>query len=135
MVSGIAGYLKSVNPLVQIIGVSPSNDAAMLASLKAGHIVEVEAAPTLSDGTAGGLEPGSITFELCQQLLDAQVYVSEEEIAIALGDFIETHHLLIEGAAAVALAGLVKLADQFVGKRVVVIVCGANISLQTLKAL
>jgi threonine dehydratase len=135
LVSGIAAYLKSVNPSVEIIGVSPANDAAMLASIKAGRIVEVEARPTLSDGTAGGLEPGAITFGLCQQLLDVPVWVSEEEMATTLKDFIETHHLLIEGAAAVALAGLIKVSDRLRGKRVVVIVCGANISLKVLKGL
>jgi threonine dehydratase len=41
--------------------------------------------------------------------------------------------LLPEGAAGVALAGLVLRADQYRGKNVVVIICGGNISRDTLK--
>lgn len=133
LISGIAAYLKPLMP-VQMIGASPANDAAMFASLEANKIVEAEARPTLSDGTAGGLEPGSITFELCRQFLDRRVYVSEQEIAGAMRDFIQTHRLLIEGAAGVALAALVKQAEELKGRRVVVIVCGANISAEVLES-
>jgi len=45
----------------------------------------------------------------------------------------ETQHLLIEGAAGVALAGYLKMQEQFRGRRVVIVMCGANISLGTLK--
>ena len=48
---------------------------------------------------------------------------------------IEMHHMLIEGAAGVALAALLKLAQRFQGKHVVVVLCGANLSLGTLKTL
>ena len=47
--------------------------------------------------------------------------------------FIDAHHMLPEGAAGVALAGLKLRADQFKGKNVVIIICGGNISRETLK--
>jgi threonine dehydratase len=47
---------------------------------------------------------------------------------------LQVHHLLIEGAAAVALAAFLKQADRLAGKNVVVVLCGANISLAMLKA-
>lgn len=133
LTSGVAGYLKSVMPDVQIIGCSPDNSAVMIESVQAGRILERESLPTLSDGTAGGVEPGAITFDLCRELVDDYVTVSEEAIAEHLRAFMQTHHMMIEGAAAVALAGLQQAGDQLAGKRVVVILCGANISLDVLK--
>jgi threonine dehydratase len=39
---------------------------------------------------------------------------------------------LLEGAAGVAIAGLTRLAKNYAGKRVAVVICGANISRETL---
>jgi threonine dehydratase len=45
----------------------------------------------------------------------------------------EAHHMMIEGAAAVALAAFEKQKAQWREANVVIILCGANISLSTLK--
>ncbi len=134
LIAGSAGYLKARHPSVRAIGVSPRHSMAMAASVRAGHIVETEHLPTLSDGTAGGLEPGAITFDLCRSLVDEFIEVSEEQIAAALRLFIESQHMLCEGAAAVAIAGLLDATEQVRGKTVVVVICGANISAEQLKA-
>jgi threonine dehydratase len=133
LISGIAGYLKPVLPNVKIIGCLPENSPEMALAIKAGHHIQIEPKPTLSDGTAGGFEPGAITFELCQQLVDEYVLVREEEIAAALRWMLETHHQLIEGSAGVAIAGFQKFHEQYKGQNVVIVLCGANISLATLK--
>jgi threonine dehydratase len=133
LISGIAGYLKSVSPKTKIIGCLPENSPVMAESIKAGRIVEMETLSTLSDATAGGIEPGAITFEICQQFVDDYILVSENEIKKAIITLIKTQHLLIEGASGVALASLIKNAHQFQEKNVVVVLSGANISLETLK--
>jgi threonine dehydratase len=107
----------------------------MAESVRAGRIVEMESAPTLSDGTAGGIEAGAITFEMCQALVDDYVLVGEEEIAAAIRTVIEAEHMLIEGAAGVAVAAYRKHRADFRGKNVAIVLCGANISLQTLKSI
>ena len=133
LISGIAGYLKSIQPDVRIIGCSPENSQVMIKSVKAGQILDLSSLPTLSDGTAGGIEPKSITFELCRDLVDDYETVSEAEIKESLRQYLQVHHILIEGSAAVALAACVKQGDRLAGKNVVVILCGANISVETLK--
>lgn len=134
LISGIAGYLKSVKPNIQIIGSSPENSQVMIQSVKMGKLVgDLPSLPTLSDGTAGGIEDNAITFEFCQKLVDEFVTVSEEEIKNALLEFIDTHHFLIEGSAAVAIASYLKLQEKFIGKNVVIVLCGANIGVETLK--
>jgi len=133
LISGIAGYLKSVQPNVQIVGCSPENSQVMIQSVRAGRILDLPSLPTLSDGTAGGIEAGSITFELCRELVDEYVTVTEDEIVEGLRLFMETHHMLIEGAAAVAIASYLKTRDRTLGENVVIVICGANISLETLR--
>lgn len=133
MVAGIAAHLKSVLPEVRIIGCSPENSQVMIQSVKAGEILDLPSAPTLSDSTAGGLEQGAITFDLCRALVDEYITVTEEEIKTSLKQFIQNQHMLIEGAAAVAVASYQKTRDRFAGRRVVVVICGANVDLETLK--
>lgn len=135
LISGIAGYLKSVYDGATVIGCSPENSCVMIESVKAGRILEMESQPTLSDGTAGGVEAGAITFDLCRTLVDDYVLVSEAEIKETLLTFVETHHLLIEGSAAVAIKAFLKRHEMFRGKNVVIVICGGNISLANLKAI
>jgi threonine dehydratase len=134
LISGVASYVKSVWPDAQIMGCSPENSQVMIQSVRAGTILDLPSLPTLSDGTAGGIEAGSITFELCRDLVHGYVTVTEDEIADSLRWFIETHHMLVEGAAAVAIAAFRKTCARFADRNVVILICGANISLETLTA-
>ncbi|RJX74820.1 threonine/serine dehydratase [Pseudomonas sp. LS-2] len=130
MISGIGTALKHVSPNVQIIGCWPENAPTMERSLVAGEIIEMEELDTLSDGTAGGIEPGSVTFPLCQRVIDHTVLVSEDEIRNAMKAVARSERWIIEGAAGVALAGALKLAADFQGKRIAVVLCGRNILLE-----
>lgn len=133
LTAGIASYVKARRPEIEIVACSPSNSAVMAHSIEAGRIVELPCRPTLSDGTAGGVEADSITFELCQRLVDRYELVDEPAIAAALYGFVARHHSLIEGSAAVPIAALLALGRAFVDRRVVVVLCGANIAPQTLR--
>ncbi|MNM48905.1 L-threonine dehydratase catabolic TdcB [compost metagenome] len=129
MIAGIGAALRALKPGTEIIGCWPENAPTLQQSLKAGEIIEMEEADTLSDGTAGGVEPGAITFPLCQALLTDTVLVSEGEIRAAMREIASSERWIIEGAAAVAVAGMQKLAGRYSGKRVAVILCGRNIVL------
>jgi len=133
LISGVAGYLKSKFPNARVVGCSPENSQVMIQSIKAGEILDLPSLPTISDGTAGGVETGSITFPLCRDLVDNFVTVTEEEIISSLKKFISIHHMLIEGSAAVAIAALLKNQEDWTGKNVVIVLCGANISMDKLK--
>jgi len=133
LISGVAGYLKSKNPGIEIIGAQPENSPVMYESIKTGEIVEMKSKPTLSDGTAGGIEQGSITFDLCQKTVDRFIIPTEDEIAEALRLVIEKEHFLIEGAAALSVSALMKEKEKFSHKNVVLVVSGAKLSLEKLK--
>ena len=77
LAGGIAGYVKSVRPEVETLGCSPEVSAAMIASIRAGKIVDVPHGDTLSDGTAGGMDEDSITFPVCRDTLDILETVTE----------------------------------------------------------
>lgn len=132
LISGVSGFLKSFNPKIKIYGCEPKASAAMSESIKAGRIVEIEIGDTLSDGTAGGIEKDSITFEICKKYVDDYFVISEDEIKNALLLVLEKHHKLIEGASALSVAALLKYRGKFKGKNVVLIICGSNISIEDL---
>lgn len=132
LIGGIAAYLKHHDPKVRIVGAQPANSRVMTASVAAGHVVDIPSLPTLSDGTAGGIEADSVTFPLCRELVDDWVEVPEAEIARAMRHAIEVEHLLIEGSAAVAVAAVAR-SRAIRGERVVAVLCGANVSADTLR--
>ena len=107
----------------------------MHACLEAGEIIDVPCDQTLSDATAGGVEPGAITFDICRKVIDRSILVSEAEISSAMRDFISGHRMLIEGSAGVALAAFLKTRDDYKGKRIAIVICGANIGIEKLREL
>ncbi len=132
LISGVGSVLRRHNKRVRIIGCQPSASAVMAHSVEAGEILQLPSAPTLSDGTAGGIEPGAITFDLCKDLVDDYVLVDEPEIAAAMRTFMDSQHQLIEGAAGVAIAAMLANAADLKGRKVVILVCCANISRESL---
>lgn len=134
LIAGIATCLSHQSPRTRVVGCQPENAADMYRCVEAGSIIEIPQRETLSDGSAGGVEPDSITFPICSSLVDAFTLVTEEEIKSAMRLMIETHHKIIEGAAGVALAAFLKNSASYRGKSVVVVVCGANISTEKLKS-
>jgi threonine dehydratase len=130
LISGVGAAIKARRPEVGIVGCWPENSPALHEALERGAIVDVPERDTLSDGTAGGIEAGSVTFDLCRRFIDAKVLVGEAAIASAMREIAAHERWIVEGAAGVALAGLVALAERYRGKRIVAILCGRNIALE-----
>ncbi len=130
LISGVGAALAHLKPGTEVIGCWPENAPTLQRSLLAGKIIEMDEEDTLSDGTAGGIEPGSITFPLCQKVVNKTVLVSEQEIRDAMKMVARYERWMIEGAAGVALAGAIKLAADYQGKKVAVVLCGRNILLE-----
>lgn len=128
LLAGIGAHLTAAWPGVTIVGCSPENSAVMVHSLRAGRILELESLPTLSDGTAGGVEAGAITFDWCREYAGDLVTVTEEEIREAMHRIYATHQMAVEGAAGVAMAGFLGQAERWRGRTVVVVLCGGNVS-------
>lgn len=135
LISGVAGYLKSVNPKITVVGCWPENSPVLLECIKAGKVIDVPESSTLSDGTAGSVEPDTITLNLCRKWIDQSALVSEEEIKNAIRLIAESESWIIEGAAGVAVASLIQKKDQFRGKKVAILLCGRNIDYKKFKGI
>lgn len=133
LIAGIATYLKSVNPKIKIIGCLPANAPVMYECVKAGKVIDVPEQPTLSDGTAGGIDHDSITFEICRDLIDEYILTSEEEILESMRLVLKQHHLVIEGSAGVSVAAILQQKEKFKGQKIAAIICGGNVSEAVLK--
>jgi len=127
LIAGIGAHLERVSPATLVVGCWPENSPALHECMLAGEIIEVPEKPTWSTSTAGGVEPGAITLEMCRRVIDRSILVTEEEILDAARRVYRDDAQLIEGAAAVAVAALLKSAADYAGKTVVIVVCGGNV--------
>jgi threonine dehydratase len=134
LIGGVGTALKKLSPGTRVAGVWPEASRVMLDSLLAGRIVETPEYETLSDGSTGAVEEGSVTFPVCQNVIDETVTVSEDEIARAMRLVAEGERWMIEGSAGVAVAGLLQTAEKYRGKKVAVVLCGRNVALETFLA-
>lgn len=135
MASGVGTMLKSVFPDIHIVGCLPANSPEMYLSVREGHIVNLDSQKdTLSDGSAGGIEEGAITFPICQSVIDEFRLVSEEEIVSAMQSVYRRTGQVIEGASGVAVAAYLQDENPPKGTDVVLI-CGGNISRDKFEAL
>jgi threonine dehydratase len=134
LASGVAGIIKALSRSVRIIGCSPAASAVMYHSLEAGEILDLPSEPTLSDGTAGGVEQGAITFDILAEVLDDFVTVEEEAIREAFIELIEVEHMLVEGSAAMAYAACKSHAGAVDGTTAVIL-CGGNVGVDKLQAI
>lgn len=126
LAAGIAVAIKALSPGTRVIGLTMEHGAAMAASLRAGHPVEVTEAASLADSLGGGIGLANrITFPLCRDLLDDVILLPEAEIAAAIRHLGRAGHV-VEGAAAVGHAAL--LSGRFVPQGdTVTILSGGNI--------
>ena len=103
------------------------NSRVLYECIRAGKIIEFPESYTLSESTAGGVEPGSITFELARAAMHRAVLVSEDEILDAMR-WARQRDWTIEGSAGVALAAFFQQAHQYADKSVAIVFCGGNLS-------
>ena len=128
---GVARATKLISPRCEVFGVEPEGADNMRRSLDAGEPVKMERIATIADSLA---PPYSLpySFALCRDHLDDVVLVSDDEIRAAMKLMFAEAKLAVEPAGAAATAALCgPLRERLRGKRVGVIVCGANIDLES----
>jgi threonine dehydratase len=133
LISGIGRVMKAAAPDISVIGVEAASSTPFAASLARGEIAEIEVHESLADGLTGNLEPGSMTFAIVREVVDALVSVSEGDLARAIRGLAAEEHLIAEGAGAAATAALLAGEAVMPGRRAVVLVSGGNIDLDRLR--
>lgn len=131
LASGVAYAIKQLNPKIKVYGVQAEGAASMFNSINDGHMECLDTVHTIADGIAVK-EPGVNTFEICKNMLDGIVTVSEDEICAAILLLLESRKLIAEGAGAVAVAAVMFNKIDCKGKKTVCIVSGGNIDVNFL---
>ena len=132
LISGVASAAKLKNPQIKIIGVEPEGAASAIAALKNGHVVELEEANTIADGTAVK-RIGDTTFEYIKEYVDDIVTVSDYELMEAFLLLVEKHKIVAENSGILSVAGLKKLNAK--GKKIISILSGGNIDVLTISSM
>ncbi|CAN1308004.1 Threonine dehydratase biosynthetic, chloroplastic [Linum perenne] len=134
LISGIAAYVKRVNPDVKIIGVEPADANAMALSLHHNERVMLDQVGGFADGVAVKVV-GEETFRLCKELIDGVVLVSRDAICASIKDMFEEKRSILEPAGALALAGAEAYCKYYglKGENVVAIASGANMNFDKLR--
>jgi threonine dehydratase len=134
LISGIAAYVKSINPKVRIVGVEPVDADAMTRSLKLKKRIKLDHVGLFADGVAVK-EVGRETFRLCRRLVDEMVLADTDEICAAIKDVFEDTRVVLEPAGALAVAGAKAWVEKHGArnKTLVAVASGANTNFDRLR--
>lgn len=131
LISGVAFAIKTLRPDVKVYGVQAAGAPSMEISVREEHICHLDNVATIADGIAVK-QPGENTFEICRRYVDEIVTVNDDETAAAILALMERQKVVAEGAGAVAVAAVMFDKLPVKGRKVVCIVSGGNIDVNTL---
>jgi threonine dehydratase len=128
---GMAAAIKQINPHCQVFGVEPEGADSMARSFQAGAPQSIDKVRTIAD-SLGAPFALPYSFALCHRFVDDLVLIDDDAMRRAMGLLFSSMKLAVEPAGAAATAALCgPLCERLRGKRVGVIVCGANIDLES----
>lgn len=134
LIAGIAVFLKSINPQIEIIGVEPDDSDAMFQSIRRGERVTLAQVGIFVDGVAVRCV-GQHTFDLARKYVDDYIQVSTDDVCAAIKDVFEDTRSIQEPAGALSVAGLKRYAieHKLQGETLIALTCGANINFDRLR--
>ena len=134
LISGVAEFLKRINPNIKIIGVETFDGDAMKQSLAKQQRIKLEKVGLFSDGTAVK-QVGEETFRICNELLDDIILVDTDAICAAVKDVFEDTRSILEPAGALAVAGAKAYAKQhnLQNANLIAVTSGANMNFDRLR--
>lgn len=128
LLAGTALTAKRINPNIRVMGVSIARSPVMVESLKAGKPVAMEEKKTLAGSLLGGIgRENHYTMPLVKALVDDHVMVDEPDVAAGMLHALMYHSLVIEGAAAVGIAALMRNEINLKGCKTGIILSGSCI--------
>jgi threonine dehydratase len=131
LAAAVAEWLRTFWPEMEVIGVEAEGQASMKAALAAGRPVPLPSVDIFCDGTAVR-QAGDNPFALIQQNHDRIETVSNNEVGRAIRVMWETLRCVAEPSGAMGLAAVLKHRAALAGKRVLIVLTGANIDFRQL---
>ncbi|QTN30820.1 pyridoxal-phosphate dependent enzyme [Akkermansiaceae bacterium] len=126
MAAGVSTWLKTYWPEIEIIGVEGEGQASMKAAIAAGKPETLPQVDLFCDGTAVR-RAGNLPFEICKNTLARIAVVSDAEVVSAIRTLWEGLRCISEPSGAMGLAAALAEKERYVGKRILVVLCGANV--------
>jgi threonine dehydratase len=126
MASSVANWLKTYWPAIAVVGVEGDGQASMKAAFEAGRPVELRDVDIFCDGTAVR-KAGELPFRICRETLDCVETVTNAEVSSAIRVLWESLRCISEPSGAMGLAAVLKNRTALAGKRVLIVITGANI--------
>jgi len=124
--AGVAAAVKQARPACLVFGVEPEGADTMHRSFAAGSPQAIDAVRTIAD-SLGAPHAAPYSFALCRRFVDELVLVDDDALRRAMRLLMTSAKLAVEPAGAAATAALVgPLRERLRGRRVAVVVCGAN---------
>lgn len=135
LISGMAAAFKSINPNIEVIGVSAKGAPALKNSFELKSAVDSTSVRTIADGIAVR-DTSPVTLKYILESVDKFISVDDEEIASAILFLLEKQKLVVEGAGAVGVAALLhnKL-EHLKGKKVAAVLSGGNMDVTLLSVI
>jgi threonine dehydratase len=131
LAGGLSHAIKLIKPSCLVFGVEPKGADAMSRSVTAGQPIKLDRVDTVADSLAPPMAL-PYAFGLCRANLDDIVTLDDDQICAGLALMQLEAKLAVEPAAgAVAAALFGPYRQRLQGKRVGLIVCGANIDADT----
>lgn len=125
--AGMAAAIKQRSPSIEVFGVEPLGADTMVRSFEAGRPQAIDKVQTIAD-SLGAPRATPYTFAVCRRYVDDLVRVDDQALQGAMALLFEEVKLAVEPAGAAATAALVgPLKERLAGRRVGLVVCGANI--------
>ena len=135
MAGAVSAWLKQHWPDIKIIGVEGVDQASMAASVEAGKPITLDSVDTFCDGTAV-TRPGDLTFQICKDFIDEFITVTNEEVSATIQQLWDLKRIIPEPSGTMGLAGLKTYKknheQDLKGKRILTILCGANMDFSKL---
>ena len=125
LAAGVCCYTKQYAPAVKLIGAEPQGAPSMSRSIAENRVVELERVDPFVDGAAVK-KPGTLTFSICNKLLDGMTTVNEGKICSSILQLYNEDAIVLEPAGALSIAALDQYRDQIRGKTVVCVLSGGN---------
>jgi threonine dehydratase len=128
----ISGTAIAANGRTEVAGVEVEASTPFTTSLRAGRITGIDVGRTLADGLSGNLDPDTPTFDIVRAHVKRIAVVSERDLRAAIQGVAEHERLIIEGAAAAAVAAVATRKLDVRGRQTAIVLSGANIGFREL---
>jgi threonine dehydratase len=134
LIAGVALYIKTLRPDIEIIGVEPRDSCAMHDSLEQNIRVTLDTVGIFADGVAVR-QVGALNYDICKKYVDRIITVTTDELCSGMKAIYQATRSIVEPAGGLGMAGLLKYIQEkkCTGKTLIAINSGANMNFERLR--